>query len=58
MCKRLEAFEMWLYRRILKSPFSSLNILCEINPDMLSFNPLCKEKYFESEVQEEEEHLG
>ncbi|CAG9833270.1 unnamed protein product [Diabrotica balteata] len=50
MCKRLEAFEMWLYRRILKILYSSSDILCEMNPDMLSFKPSCKEKYLESEV--------
>ncbi|CAG9827089.1 unnamed protein product [Diabrotica balteata] len=58
MCKKVEAFEMWVYLRILKIPYNSSDILCEINPDMLSFKPSCKEKYLESEVQEEEEHLG
>ncbi|CAG9839577.1 unnamed protein product [Diabrotica balteata] len=58
MCKKLEEFEMWLYRRILKIPYNSSDILCEMNPDMLSFKPSCKEKYLESEVQEKEEHLG
>ncbi|CAG9830038.1 unnamed protein product [Diabrotica balteata] len=58
MCKKLEAFEMWLYRRILKIPYNSSDILCEMNPDMLSFKPSCKKKYLEREVQEEEEHLG
>ncbi|CAG9832683.1 unnamed protein product [Diabrotica balteata] len=58
MCKKLEAFEMWLYRRILKITYNSSDILCEMNPDMLSFKPTCNGKYLESEVQEEEEHLG
>ncbi|CAG9827105.1 unnamed protein product [Diabrotica balteata] len=58
MCKKLKAFEMWLYRRILKIFYNSSYKLCEMNPDMLYFKLSCKEKYLESEVQEEEEHLG
>ncbi|CAG9832010.1 unnamed protein product [Diabrotica balteata] len=58
MCRKLEASEMWLYRRMLKIPYSSSDILCEMNPDMLFFNSSCKEKYLENEFQEEEEHLG
>ncbi|CAG9835007.1 unnamed protein product [Diabrotica balteata] len=55
MCRKLEAFEIWLYRGILKILYNSSDILCEMNPDMLSFKSSCKEKYLESEVQEEED---
>ncbi|CAG9835487.1 unnamed protein product [Diabrotica balteata] len=57
ICRKLEAVEMWLYRRMLKIPYSSLDILCEMNSDMLSFKTSCKEKYLENEVQEEEENI-
>ncbi|CAG9826915.1 unnamed protein product [Diabrotica balteata] len=54
MCRKLEAFVMWLYRRILKIPYDSSDVLCETNPDMLTFKPSYKEKYLKKKVQEEE----
>ncbi|CAG9839239.1 unnamed protein product [Diabrotica balteata] len=53
MCKKLEAFETWLYRRILKIPYNSSDILCEMNPYMLSFKPSCKEKYWKTRSRKE-----
>ncbi|CAG9839630.1 unnamed protein product [Diabrotica balteata] len=46
MSKKLEAFEMWLYRRILKIPYNSSGILCEMNPDMLLLQAILQGKIF------------